>query len=180
LEIDMENKMSGNLLKATRAAIWVSAILLAMVAAGILLGAVLIPLRWDALVAFVGRERPEVDFAGIMPALYTLLTLTLVTIGLAWAILRKLLAIVATVSEGDPFVHANAARLKAIGWLMVTAQVIGLPLVGALRMVTQEFGRRASEGYISLTALLAILLVFVLAGVFEQGAAMREDIEGTV
>jgi hypothetical protein len=32
----------------------------------------------------------------------------------------------------------------------------------------------------SLTPWLAVLLLFVLARVFEQGAHMREDLEGTV
>jgi hypothetical protein len=33
---------------------------------------------------------------------------------------------------------------------------------------------------LSLTRWLAVLLLFVLARVFEQGARMREDLEGTV
>jgi hypothetical protein len=32
----------------------------------------------------------------------------------------------------------------------------------------------------NITGWIAVLLLFVLARVFEQGAAMREDIEGTV
>jgi len=36
------------------------------------------------------------------------------------------------------------------------------------------------NGDLSLTRWLAVLMLFVLARVFEQGARMREDLEGTV
>ena len=36
------------------------------------------------------------------------------------------------------------------------------------------------EAAIDVTGLLTILLVFILARVFERGVAMREELEGTV
>ena len=44
---------------------------------------------------------------------------------------------------------------------------------------TREVPLRAG-GQISVTGLLAVLLLFVLAEVFREGTQMREDLEGTV
>ena len=42
------------------------------------------------------------------------------------------------------------------------------------------FGENNVDNDLSLSGILAILLVFILAGVFERGAEMREELEGTV
>ena len=94
--------------------------------------------------------------------------------------MRKLLAIVASVEQGDPFVRANALRLKAIGWLMVGIQIVGIPLALAAGEAADMFGESDTGLDMSLNGILSILLVFILAGIFEHGAAMREELEGTV
>jgi hypothetical protein len=95
-------------------------------------------------------------------------------------VLTRLLTIVETVSVGNPFVLANAVRLKTIAWA-----ILGLELthfaVGAVAasVSTAATPLNISWGF-SLTRWLAVLMLFVLARVFEQGARMREDLEGTV
>jgi hypothetical protein len=95
-------------------------------------------------------------------------------------VLSRLLAIVDTVALGDPFAVANAERLKTIAWA-----VLGLELMHfAVGAVAASVSTTAAPLHISwgfsLTRWLVVLMLFVLARVFEQGARMREDLEGTV
>lgn len=104
----------------------------------------------------------------------------LITIPLYHVILTRLLAIAGTVREGDPFVLANAARLQTIAWIMIVLQLLALVIAIIVRMIsTPERPIDISAGP-SIAGLLAILLTFVLARVFAEGARMRDDLEGTV
>ena len=105
----------------------------------------------------------------------------IVLIGLAGAaivhtLLRRLLAIVDTVRDGDPFILENAQRLNAIAWSIAALEGLRL-IVAAIAAVVWEPGKFDA---FSLAAWLAVLLMFVLAGVFAHGARMRADLEGTV
>ena len=91
-------------------------------------------------------------------------------------ILRRLLAIVDTVRGGDPFILANARRLDAIAWSVLALEVLRM-IVMAIAAAVWEPGRL---GGFSFAPWLAVLLLFVLSGVFAHGARMRADLEGTV
>ncbi|HYD14102.1 MAG TPA: DUF2975 domain-containing protein [Allosphingosinicella sp.] len=104
----------------------------------------------------------------------------LFTIPLYHLILTRLLAMVGTVREGDPFVLANAARLQTIAWILIVLQVLGLVIAIIVRMISTPAHPINISAGPSIAGLLAILLVFVLARVFAEGARMREDLEGTV
>jgi len=95
-------------------------------------------------------------------------------------VLTRLLMIAETVSTGNTFVPANAARLQAIAWALLTLQVMHFA-VGAVAAGISSAGvpLHISWGF-SWTRCLAVLLLFVLARVFEQGARMREELEWTV
>jgi hypothetical protein len=95
-------------------------------------------------------------------------------------ILARLLTIVETVSVGNAFVMANAVRLKTIAWAILGLELLHFT-VGAIAegVSTAATPLNISSGF-SLTRWLTVLLLFVLARVFEQGARMREDLEGTV
>ena len=91
-------------------------------------------------------------------------------------VLRRLLAIVDTVRAGDPFIMENAQRLDEIAWRVLSLE--GLRLVNAtLAYVFWEPGKISA---FSFAPWLAVLLFFVLSGVFAHGAKLREDLEGTV
>jgi hypothetical protein len=95
-------------------------------------------------------------------------------------VLTRLLAIVETVSVGNPFVVANAARLQGIAWAVLALELMHLAVgIIAASVSTAAAPLNISWGF-SLTRWLAVLLLFVLARVFEQGARMREELEGTV
>jgi len=93
---------------------------------------------------------------------------------------RRLLMIVGSVSTGNPFIVVNAARLRAIAWALVVLELMHF-VVGAVgsRVSSAAAPLHLSWGF-SFTRCVAVLLLFVLARVFEEGARMREELEGTV
>ena len=91
-------------------------------------------------------------------------------------ILRRLLAIVDTVRHGDPFIVQNARHLDAIAWSVLAIEVLRL-MVMAIASTVWEPGRL---GGFTFAPWLAVLMLFVLSGVFAHGARMRADLEGTV
>lgn len=97
----------------------------------------------------------------------------------------QLRRIIRTVGEGDPFVPANADRLNRMAWLLLATQLLLFP-AAAFGMVlvhwAEDFeGAEASmDGGLDLSGILMVIVLFILARVFRQGAAMREDLEGTV
>jgi hypothetical protein len=95
-------------------------------------------------------------------------------------ILKRLLAMVATVRCGDPFVAANAYRLNAIAWLLLALQLLGLAMTGIANAISTKANPVDIDAGGSLSGWLAILLTFVLARVFAEGTLMREELEGTV
>jgi len=106
--------------------------------------------------------------------------LGLAAIPLTQVALRRLLAIVETVSAGDPFVIINAERLKTIAWTLLGLEIIHQVIGLIARVASTEAHPLDINREFSLTGWLAVLFAFVLARVFEQGAKMRDDLEGTV
>jgi hypothetical protein len=94
-------------------------------------------------------------------------------------VLTRLLAIVETVRLGDPFVADNAARLKTMAWAVLGLELLHLA-VGALVVGPLANSRLHLDWSFSVIPWLAVLLLFVLAQVFDDGAHMREDLKGTV
>jgi hypothetical protein len=95
-------------------------------------------------------------------------------------VLTRLLTIVETVGLGNPFVPANGERLTQIAWAVLALELTHYAVVAAAASVSAA-GVPLDIGLdFSPTRLLAALLLFVLARVFDQGARMREELEGTV
>ena len=98
----------------------------------------------------------------------------------AHILLTRLLAIVETVRLGDPFVAGNAARLQTTAWALLGLEVLHL-VVGAVAAGASTEAQPLDVGWtFSVTGWLAVLLLFVLARVFDYGTRMRDDLEGTV
>jgi hypothetical protein len=98
--------------------------------------------------------------------------------------IRATSGIVDTAMAGDPFIADNAERLKHIGWLLLGVMVVQFLtaiMVGAIAPDNNIAGHiDPGDGGPSLTGLLAVLLIFVLARIFRHGTQMRADLEGTV
>ena len=117
---------------------------------------------------------------GIIMGLRAVAILGLMAIVLNDFVLRRLARIVETVRVGDPFVLANANRLHESAWALLGLQLLSIAIAIIGRFLsTAEHPIRFDAGF-SVSGWLAVILTFVLARVFAEGALMREDLEGTV
>jgi hypothetical protein len=123
---------------------------------------------------------PSLEAERVIWGLRSVAVLGLVGIPINYLVLRRLLAMVETVRDGDPFVAANALRLRSIAWALLALQLLGM-LIGFVgkSLSTPDHPVDLNAGF-SVNGWLAVLLTFVLAHVFAEGARMREDLEGTV
>jgi hypothetical protein len=104
----------------------------------------------------------------------------LAALGLIWSAVQSLLGMIRAVEDGDTFDASNADRLEKIaanilglqmlGWI---AALVGSPIGGDINGF--DVGLKLSPGGIAV-----VLMLFILARVFRQGAVMRDDLEGTV
>ncbi len=141
------------------------------------------------LVATLVAEEPVMRALGVAAAgrdpwvllgMRLIMVLGIAAVPVAHIVLTRLLAIVDTVADGDPFVTENAARLKGIAWAVLGLEVLHLGVgAAAAAASTAEAPLDLGWGF-SVTRWLAVLLLFVLARVFEQGSSMRDDLAGTV
>ena len=94
-------------------------------------------------------------------------------------ILTRLTALVRDAAAGSAFTDANAHRLRGIGWALLLINCADL-LFGWFSVNASEATGEYFGWSLTLTGWIAVPMLFVLAQVFKEGAAMREDLEGTV
>ena len=133
--------------------------------------------KW-ILSAFKIAPSPDAD--RLIMALHAIAVLGLAAIPLHYAVLKRLLAIVETLRGGDPFVGANASRLQAIAWALLALQLLSLVIGAIAKTVSTPAHPVHLDAGFSINGWLAVLLTFVLARVFAEGALMREDLARTV
>jgi len=105
----------------------------------------------------------------------------------AWALLsggwmvivERLRKIFATLTAGDPFHPDNVLRLRVVG-LMLAALEIGHYIFSALAHWLAPDEAKDIGGGFSLSAWFPVLVVFVLAEVFREGARLRREAELTI
>ena len=146
--------------------------------AAILALLVVMPNEQWIMAAFKIPPSPDAD--RLVMGLRAVAVLGLATIPLNYVVLKRLLAIVGTVREGDPFVAANASRLQTIAWSLLALQLFSI-VIGAIgkAVSTPAHPVHLDAGF-SINGWLAVLLTFLLARVFAEGTLMREDLKGTV
>lgn len=181
----MADKPNDLLLLAAKVLTFIMQIAIGFAAAAILIA---IPI----MLIFQGRIEAEIaaefgSVVGAFPAFTIAGALALVVglMALGFTFFGKLRAIIATVGEGDPFAPENAERLNLMGWIMLACQIILIPL-GGLGLLIAKWVEPMENADITIDAgfdiegILLVLILFILARVFKHGAAMREDLEGTV
>ena len=118
-------------------------------------------------------------------AIAAILLLALGLIAAAFIFFGKLRAIINSVGDGDPFAPENADRLTAMAWLSLGAYAI-MAMIVAVALPITDWAKQIGDAEANfdfgfdLTGILMIIVLFILARVFRHGAAMREDLEGTV
>ena len=115
----------------------------------------------------------------LLQGMRIVLVIFIVSIGITHVLLIQLKAIVESVRVGEAFVVGNAARLRTMGWALVGLEVVKAAIASVAARTLSGTGVDMQSDF-SITPWLAILLLFVLAQVFEDGARMRDDLSGTV
>lgn len=142
-----------------------------------LLAAMLAAAQWTMTALGVS---PSPDTGSLLQGMRVIAALGLAAVPLHFAILKNLIAIVETVRDGDPFVARNASRLQTMGWVLLGLQVLSV-IIGTIAetVSTPDNPLHLNAGF-STGGWLAVLLTFVLAKVFVEGARLRADLEGTI
>lgn len=122
---------------------------------------------------------PSVDSGPLILGMRFIAVLGLVGVPLNFIVVSRLLAIVNTVSAGDPFVAQNAARLLTISWAVLGQQLLQL-FVGTIARIVWTPAHPLHISAFSTGGWLTVVLLFVLAHVFAEGTRMRDDLSGTV
>jgi DUF2975 family protein len=146
--------------------------------AAILALLVVMPNEQWIMTAFKLSPSPEAE--RLVMGLRAIAVLGLAAIPLNHAVLKRLLAIVKTVRAGEPFVAANASRLQAIAWVLLALNLLSIVIGAIAKTVSTPAHPLHMNAGFSINGWLVVLLTFVLARVFVQGALLREDVEGTV
>lgn len=141
--------------------------------------------------AAIVEDLPDMthDFPALLIA--AIMAIGLSFLAMLFVFFGKLRRIIGTVGEGDPFQPENARRLSQMGWLMLGTQLVMIP-AGAIAIQLARYADEIEKAgaddvsftfdddIISMSSLLLVVILFILARVFRHGAAMREDLEGTV
>ncbi|WP_077145502.1 DUF2975 domain-containing protein [Sphingopyxis sp. KK2] len=173
------SKNHSTLLAVTRGLLWLMLTLIAAAFLFVIVSGGALAVMWPEIAVEAKNSQIFLDAGNIRPQLFALLAILAAVLAAAVYIVRKLQALIATAAT-DPFIPANAARLRHIGWALVAVQLLALPLGSVARSIAVSTSQFADMGGINLQSILAILLAFVLAAVFERGTAMRDELEGTV
>lgn len=127
---------------------------------------------------FFSKQPPRIDSAWLVPTLRAWMLLALAMVAAVHVVFSRLLAMVETVRAGEPFVPENAVRLNTIAWCGLAIQVLHLTF-GAMAKTMNAAGSNIHWEF-SLNGWLAVVLVFVLARVFEEGTRLRADLEAMI
>ena len=159
------------ILDVVYAALWISlgAVALAMLAA------LLFSFNPDLFPAVMSSEAATVATRG--PLLAGVLLWFGLSIAGVLVIVDALRRIFVTLTAGDPFHPNNVRRLRLVG-LMLGALELGRYLVWGVRPFLPWVKR--VEPNFNLTAWFSVLVVFVLAEVFREGARLRREAELTI
>ena len=133
----------------------------------------------DAVMRALGAAPPAGN-PRLVLGMRMVMVLGIAAVPVAHVVLTRLLAIVGTVAGGDPFVAENAVRFKGIAWAVLGLELLHLAVGAVAAGVSTDRAPLDLDWSFSVTRWLAVLLLFVLAQVFEQGSRMREDLAGTV
>ncbi|MDP3673941.1 MAG: DUF2975 domain-containing protein [Novosphingobium sp.] len=139
-------------------------------------------LNQDAVAAQLVKDGKAIGVDGLIAGIAVALPMIAVVLVGAFWFVHLLGRIVDTVGEGDPFIPANADRLRTMGWLALAIQLLTLPIGLAVARIARAVEDSPSDTSVGLdfTGLVLVLILFVLARIFRKGAAMREELEGTV
>ncbi|MBO9576989.1 MAG: DUF2975 domain-containing protein [Sphingobium sp.] len=143
----------------------------------------------DHVIWVLRHAYPKLQQEGVIVPFFLGMALIAVAMGFVVRFLMYLLDMINSVARGEAFTVRNAQRIKAMAWMSLISMPLGFFIEAALSRLVQVLGTRAADagirfetfdGGFSASQILMTLLLFVLARLFAQAAAMRDEIEGTV
>lgn len=154
------------------AALWIGVAVLSLIT----LAALLLSFNPDLLsgVKFNGEAAQLLERGPVLTAGLAAAALYLAGILVIVGSLRRIFT---TLTAGDPFHPDNVARLRLIG-LMLAGLELGRYAVWAVGTLLP--GVERNQPTMGLTAWFSVLVVFVLAEVFREGARLRREAELTI
>lgn len=172
------------LLFVTRTIITIAMVLLLVGIAGLVIGIPAVLLHNHEILtglAKVAKQPLVPEQAGITEAIVAAMLLGILELALMWLFLRLMREVIDSVGAGDPFAPRNAERLFRMAWVVVATQVVAIPLVTLGHWLASHVRHDIDVQFnVSGGSIILALVLFILARVFRHGAAMREELEGTV
>ncbi len=124
-------------------------------------------------------EGHPANLTGETPALVGLVFIIAAYVSVLVLVFNRLRRVFETLTAGDPFRPQNVGRLRVVGLGLIALEALGYTVHFAAALLLP--GRVHNVGFtINLTGWFAILVVFVLAEVFGEGARLRQDAELTI
>lgn len=124
-------------------------------------------------------RQAKLDPEVVLPILRLWVIAALPVFAAVHIMVSRLLEMIETVRAGDPFLPENAARMRTIAWCLLAMQLFDLACGFFIGILTRA-GADLGDWDPSLSGWVAVLLLFVLARVFEEGARIRADLEAVV
>jgi hypothetical protein len=159
--------------------------LCALVATGFVLFVLVVALLTQGMLTEVlAPDGLPISIAASPPTFVSICLVVAANLTMMFFFFGKMRALIESVRTGDPFIPQNAQRLNAMAWLLLGAKVLA-EIVGWLRLYLASLIDKGGANTFDfnlydLHSFLIVLVLFILARVFRHGAAMREDLEGTV
>lgn len=94
-------------------------------------------------------------------------------------IFSRLHRMVGNTIAGNAFANGNAVHLRIMAWMLLLIQIADLAL-GSLSYWLSSIKAETMGWIPSISGWLSVLLLFILARIFDQGAKMQADLEGVV
>jgi hypothetical protein len=177
------------LLAIAKGILWFLMAVMLISAVSCLLAIPLMHLYQDKIsIEMASEGMAAVPRGGFLWAVSGILACCFALVLILFRVFQLLKHIVDTVGQGDPFVPENARRLTHMAWLTLAVQLVTIP-IGALAewivtIVKDSPNIQADidsiDAGLSGNGMLLVLILFILARVFRQGAAMRAELEGMV
>ncbi len=144
------------------------------VTAGIAVGYVL-PDQFLATAMQAGMRAPD----ALLGWIRVVFPLTAPVILLAHIMFTRLISVIDDARAGAAFSTINAARLRLVAWALLGTQIIDLAFGLYSQAVSEASGEYLGWSF-GITGWLAVLLLFVLSRIFQQGAAIEAELAQVV
>lgn len=166
----------GSLSSILSAGLHVTRIILWIAFAGLTIAMIAIPFL-SGLVGFaesISGGSANADIV-VEPGTYVEIGYYFTAVGVTLFVVNRLIEILKTLRFGSPFVKENADRFRSVGYALLIGEGAKIAF-GFLTLIHDA----DTDIEISIITWLSIIVVFVLAEVFREGARMKEEQDLTV